>query len=302
MAFIEQRATVEVTVPVTLTEKEARALEAMAVYGADAFLNTFPDKMGAHENGLRTLFGAATGPIRSILRRADKARAAFEGLAKENAPAAVPTIPGTAFGGGFYAGRIIIDGQKYALIAAPKAEGEHRSIAWAPDWHKATPGTQSLCDGMANSEAMNDAEHPAAQWCRALRISGHDDWYLPSRDELELLYRNLKPGIDENWTYANRAKAWGVEPGQYNGVDTSGNGHNAASVPPGESYTDTVPAQTTATAFQTGGAEAFERRWYWSSSEFGPDYAWVQGFGDGLQYSYAKNGSLHCRAVRKVLI
>jgi len=215
---------------------------------------------------------------------------------------AVPTVPGTAFAGGFYAGRITVDGKDYALIVAPKAEGENHGVTWAPDWRKATPGTQSLCDGMANSEAMNDAEHPAAQWCRALRIGGHDDWYLPSRDELEMLYRNLKPGTDENWTYANRADAWGVEPGKYNGVDTAGNGHNAASVPAGEAYTDSMPAQTTAVTFQTGGAEAFEERWYWSSAEFVPTNAWFQFFDDGGQYGGDKGDSLHCRAVRKVLI
>ena len=33
----------------------------------------------------------------------------------------IPTTPGTAFGGGFYAGRIHIDGEEYALIVAPKA-------------------------------------------------------------------------------------------------------------------------------------------------------------------------------------
>lgn len=43
-----------------------------------------------------------------------------------NAPTSnteITPIIGTSMGGGFYAGRIRIDGQLFALIVAPKAEG-----------------------------------------------------------------------------------------------------------------------------------------------------------------------------------
>ena len=214
----------------------------------------------------------------------------------------IPTVPGTPFAGGFYAGRIAHDGQTYALIVAPKAEGEHSGIVWKTDWRAATPGTQSLIDGFANTEAMNDDGHPAAQWARSLRVAGLDDWYLPARDELEVIYRNLKPTPDDNWTYPSRLARYGAKPGQYNGVDEHGNGHNASSVPPGASYIETSPSQTTAEAFQEGGPEAFERAWYWSSTEFYPATAWLQYFVDGVQVDGGKYGVLQARAVRKVLL
>ncbi len=175
-------------------------------------------------------------------------------------------------------------------------------MIWKKDWRTSTPGTLSINDGFANSEAMNNDDHPAAQFCRGLTIGGHDDWSLPSRDELEILYRNLKPTTNGNYTSESRLDDWGCDPGQYNGVDENGNGHNASSVPVGDAYSDEVPAQTGAPNFQEGGPEAFDRRWYWSSTEFAQDYAWAQVFGDGHQYGDDKGDVLRVRAVRKVLI
>jgi len=214
----------------------------------------------------------------------------------------IPTVPGTPFAGGFYAGRFSDAGKTYALIVAPKDLGEVSHIVWKTDWRQASPGTQSLIDGFANTEAMNDDGHPAAQWARSLRVAGLDDWYLPARDELEVIYRHLKLTTDDNWTYPSRLARYGAKPGQYNGVDEHGNGHNAHSVPPGAAYTKSSPSQTTAEAFREGGSEAFERRWYWSSTEFYPAGAWFQYFAVGYQAGDAKDDVLQARAVRKVLI
>ena len=105
---------------------------------------------------------------------------------------AIPTIIGTPFEGGFYAGRFLIDDQIYALIIAPKAEGE-TSLVWKT---KATGSkdARSLRDGFANSEAINNKSHPGAQFCRSLSIGGFDDWYLPSRHEAALLAEAFMPG------------------------------------------------------------------------------------------------------------
>ena len=216
-------------------------------------------------------------------------------------PPDIPTGPGTPFGGGFYAGRIAVAGAAFALIVAPKALGERGDLAWSG---QSLPSSRplSLCDGMANSEVMATAGHPAARFCRSLTLGGAGDWYLPARDELELLYRHLKPGPTPNYTYASRAEWWNPEPGQFNGVDHNGNGGNRASLPAGRRYTTKIPGQTLAEAFRAGGAEAFEPRWYWSSSEFSPVFAWMQSFDHGLQ-SYGDTGDGHCcRAVRKVPI
>lgn len=173
---------------------------------------------------------------------------------------AIPTIPGTPFGGGFFAGLIVIGGLTYALVVAPKDCGESLSIQWKIAG-SATVGTSSINDGFSNSEAMNTPDHPAAKFCCDLRIGGFDDWYLPSRDELEMCYRNLKPGTDRNHVYGNRIKNFGSN--GYNGVDEHGNGHNASSDPIGKAYTKDDPKQTVVEAFQKGGPEAFERAWYW---------------------------------------
>lgn len=203
----------------------------------------------------------------------------------------VPAI-GDPLGCGFFAGRIRIDEQNYALIVAPKAEGAHGGLPWKSTW-TATKGAVSLNDGRANTLAMNGDKHPAAAWCRKLRLGGFTDWYLPSRDEIELLYRNLKPTDNPNHTYPSRLNQWSVNPG---------NGDNRHSLPPGEAYTRGSPEQTEVPAFRNGGTEAFDRAWYWSSTEFSKYSAWAQYFDDGDQDYYGKDYDLRVRAVRKILI
>ena len=210
----------------------------------------------------------------------------------------VPTVPGEPYGGGYYAGKIVVGGQTYALIVAPKAQGESAGKAWKPD-NTATPGTQSFNDGLSNSNAMNNASHPAAQFCRSLAIGGNTDWYLPSLHELELCYRAFKPGSDANYTADNRPD-W--RSAGYNVPPENGNGHNAASSPVGAAYTPSNPAQTGITQFQSGGSEAFVSSYYWTSTEFLATFAWVQLFSNGHQTLYDKLNSFPVRAVRKVLI
>lgn len=66
-----------------------------------------------------------------------------------------PTQPGTAFGGGFYAGRFYIGADAYALIVAPKAEGEVEAMPWNSSLKSVAVAT-SYCDGLANTRAMAD--------------------------------------------------------------------------------------------------------------------------------------------------
>jgi Protein of unknown function (DUF1566) len=100
---------------------------------------------------------------------------------------------GTPLGGGFFGGAGIADGELYALVVASKAEGEKLGLAYKLKDRGTADGTDSDDDGLANSERINDDNHPAAQFCRGLRIGGVDDWQLPSRDDLAMLERNLGP-------------------------------------------------------------------------------------------------------------
>jgi hypothetical protein len=89
----------------------------------------------------------------------------------------------------------------------------------------------------------------AAQVAREYRQDGYDDWFLPSKDELNLMYQNLKE------------KSLG----------------------------------------------RFKNELYWSSSEYGSSYAWLQNFTNGTQNWGAyvgigmleKNRGMYVRAIRQ---
>jgi hypothetical protein len=196
---------------------------------------------------------------------------------------AVPTTAGAPFGGGFYAGRVRIGEDMFAIILAPKSDGE-RVDEQLLDSLADVPGAKSFFDGKANTAALAEAGSDLAKWTQDLRIGGFDDWYLPSRDELEVCYRAFKPTTEENYCYC---------------------GDNPSSVPPGYAYSREAPAQTAVTAFQAGGAEAFEADdYYWSSTQSAGNEAsaWSQHFYYGNQYHYHKDYELRARAVRRLKI
>lgn len=193
--------------------------------------------------------------------------------------AELPTLPGTPFAGGFYAGKIKVGDDTFALIVAPKAAG-HTRKAWG-EYGKTIEGARSYNDGMANTIAMAEAGSALAQWARELNIDGHDDWYIPSRDELEVCYRHLKPTAEENYCYFR-------------------SGDNPSSVPVGYPYTEESPQQTChRTEFQEGGEEAFYDSWHWASTQYSAYDAWLQGFAGGHQGGYHKDVEYSARAVRR---
>jgi hypothetical protein len=93
---------------------------------------------------------------------------------------------------------------------------------------------------------------------------------VPAIDELELVYRTLKPTADLNAT------------GTYNlgvAIGSAARGHNPSSSPAGTASTSGSPAQTTVTDFRQGGQEAidvatFSSRSAWWTSTVAPS---VQG-------------------------
>lgn len=70
----------------------------------------------------------------------------------------------------------------------------------------------------------------------------------------------------------------------------------------GELYTEESPVQTTVEAFKAGGPEAFQPRWYWSSTQRSASNAFNMHFAGGTQYDGAKDYELRVRPVRSVLI
>lgn len=113
---------------------------------------------------------------------------------------------GDEIGGGIYAGVLTFSGTDYHIVAA-------KAVAMMTRWWKttttSTPGTGSNSNGLANTQAMEAAglaDHPAAEHCLAYRGGEHSDWYLPARDELTLLYNNLR--THPEFTANNSAHWW----------------------------------------------------------------------------------------------
>ncbi|WP_044872003.1 DUF1566 domain-containing protein [Pseudomonas sp. LFM046] len=192
---------------------------------------------------------------------------------------ALPTTAGTPFEGGFYVGRLQLDGAEYALIVSPKAQGELDEASLGKYGENLTDA-RSCNDGLANTQAMAGAGSDLARWMLALDINGFTDWYLPSRDELELCYRHLKPTTQDNWASFR-------------------DGDNPSSLPVGYPYTAESPAQTSAEAFRADGEQAFEPTWHWASTQYSPSHAWIQDFDDGTQTSDHKGDGYRARAVRR---
>jgi len=188
-----------------------------------------------------------------------------------------PTLQiGTPMHGGFFAGALHIHGEQFGLIVAPKAA--ETKGKWLNSYTLA-PDTNSFFDGLANTQGMAAAGSAIAKTVLALDTNGQTDWYIPSRDELELLYRHFKPNTAENYQYRS--------------------GDNPSSIPAGYPYTPKHPQQTVTETFQTGHSEALEDGWYWSSTQGSANGAWKQNFSYGIQGWLSKLNAARVRPVRR---
>jgi hypothetical protein len=198
----------------------------------------------------------------------------------------LPLVIGQAYQGGYFAGQISTAGNSiadYNLVVGPVASAQTTSVKFKTA-NTNDASAVSVIDGPTNSSSMNDASHPAAQFCEAVTTGGFTDWYMPAQNELEVCFYNLKPGTANNNTSS---------------------GINANAVPARASnYTAFgAPIQTTAMDFQSSGAEDFINNYYWSSTQFSAAFAWQQRFDDGNQYrGYTKTYSGRVRAIRRVAV
>jgi hypothetical protein len=181
----------------------------------------------------------------------------------------------------------------HALIISPKAFGSLLNVAWKTA-NTSSSGTTSVFDGWANSEAMNNASHPAAQFCRGLSIAGYDDWYLPATQEWDILWRAYKPQTTPSGTYSG-----------------AGYGANPYAVPQGGNYADNNPARTALTAFQSGGAESlyhFDEGFgddpflHWTSTQAASGTAYQRMTYTGDQFAESKTiaSATQVRAIRRI--
>jgi hypothetical protein len=143
-------------------------------------------------------------------------------------PAALPVQPnqtyrigdrGPAGGIVFYDKGQYTDGWRY-MEAAPVDLG---SSGWGGFSGKIIAGIETgIGSGKRNTELIIEALNrksesgKAAQLCKAYILNGFSDWFLPSKDELNLIYTNLKQnslgGFAREWYWSSSQgdySAWG---------------------------------------------------------------------------------------------
>lgn len=192
----------------------------------------------------------------------------------------IPTRIGQQVNGGWFAGISRSKTSAHGILVAPKST-EGSSL-------------KQFNRLVANAHANRQVESISS--CRRTTAASEDTtWELPSKYDVELCYRNLKPSIEENWIKPTNDPLLGPP-----------NGINPTSIPVGRKYTVTNPAQTLAVLFRHGSAEAFELGWYWTCPEglSVTPTTMIQNFADGNQFCCGSYNYVDfvLRAVRRVLI
>ncbi|MCL2211192.1 MAG: DUF1566 domain-containing protein [Treponema sp.] len=110
----------------------------------------------------------------------------------------------------FYDRGFVSDGWRY-LEAAPA--GTDFTAQWGAYERDVTGTGTAVGSGKRNTELIANRlkqlgeNDRAAQICVGMEISGFKDWFLPSKDELDLMYKNLKAkglgGFKDDWYWSS---------------------------------------------------------------------------------------------------
>ncbi|AUM59626.1 hypothetical protein HOS55_gp024 [Pseudomonas phage PMBT3] len=134
----------------------------------------------------------------------------------------------------------------------------------------------------ANMIAYGITKFPAQQAVMALTIGGYSDWYIPSKYEMEILYRALKPTTTNNNTVA---------------------GANPYAVPTATvKYTN--PARTALTDFRPAGTNFMTADFYYTATQgpSGTAYCHAKRFTNGADGEDLMEYDYPVRAIRRVEI
>ena len=121
----------------------------------------------------------------------------------------------------FYDKGVYADGWRYLSAAPAGTEFNAEWGAYIGSWATGdyvgidVSGTSTaIGSGKANTNLIVDTQAKlgeagrAAQLCRALKIGGFDDWFLPSGDELALMYQNLHEQGLGDFGKGNNSESW----------------------------------------------------------------------------------------------
>lgn len=207
---------------------------------------------------------------------------------------------------------------RFRKILAPKASGQAANLAYKNANTAAPTDCITTNEGLRATLAMcaaGDATvYPAAWFCRNLTIGGYNDWFFPSRDEMELVSRWLNSGAGAISVAARvnaSTRSYGVA-GAYGDAST-GMCENLNSSPQSMGYaTSGAPPATTVPAFTPSGSETMN--WgggplnYINSTEFSNTDAWCQEYVTSPSYtaqrqiSKSTTGGNFVRAMRQSII
>lgn len=123
-------------------------------------------------------------------------------------PSLLTTIYGSLYQGGYVFYLNTTDGT--GLVSDPGATRDSypwSGVAWGcPDSDVSGADGTAVGTGQQNTldiVAACPGTDTAASVCANLTLSGYSDWFLPSRDELQLMYTNLKDNGNKGNLHAN---------------------------------------------------------------------------------------------------